>query len=245
MPEPRKRGQRRPKRLKSGPKTGNTRPARPGEAALPGEKAMIETDTQLAPRKVPRQERARFTVECILRSAESIIAKNGYEAATTNHIADVAGVSIGSLYQYFPSKEAIAAALVENAVINAADVLRECILNQLSKPLELSTPEIIRQILAIRKQYSFIFLRLPREVPKLGKLSRQMTTEKFLYNTIRAYYQQHRAAIKIADIEVAMFVAEHIVVSAIDAYLDNNSPVITDDELVEQVSDAVVKYLTK
>jgi hypothetical protein len=82
-------------------------------------------------------------------------------------------------------------------------------------------------------------------VPKLGRLSRQMTTERFLYNTIRAFYQQHRPVIRVADLETAMFVAEHIVVGTIDAYLDNNSPIISDDELVEHISDAVVKYLTK
>jgi AcrR family transcriptional regulator len=206
---------------------------------------VIASDTELAPRKVPRQERARATVDFILRAAESIIAKNGYEAATTNHIAEVAGVSIGSLYQYFPSKEAIAAALVENAVLAAADTLRDCILTNMMLPLEQATPRIVKVILATRKQYSFIFLRLPREVPKLGRLSRQMTTERFLYNTIRAFYQQHRPVIRVEDLETAMFVAEHIVVGTIDAYLDNNSPTISDDELVEHISDAVVKYLTK
>ncbi|MBC2778975.1 TetR/AcrR family transcriptional regulator [Parasphingopyxis marina] len=206
---------------------------------------MTALDAQLAPRKIPQQQRAQFTVDCILRAAESIIVKSGYDAATTNHIAEVAGVSIGSLYQYFASKEAIAAALVESAVMNATEVLRDCLIENMAKPLEESAREIIRAILETRKQYSFIFLRLPREVPKLGRLSRNVTTEKFLYNTIRAYYQHHRSEIEVEDLEVAMFVAEHIIVGSIDAYIDNNSPSITDEQLVEQLSDAFVKYLTK
>jgi AcrR family transcriptional regulator len=206
---------------------------------------MTVLDAQLAPRKVPKQQRAQFTVDCILRAAESIIMKSGYDAANTNHIAEVAGVSIGSLYQYFSSKEAIAAALVENAVINASEVLRDCLIENMAKPLEDSAHAIIETILETRKQYSFIFLRLPREVPKLGRLSRTVTTEKFLYHTIRAYYQQHRAEIKVDDLEVAMFVSEHIIVGSIDAYLENNSPAITDEQLVQQLSDAFVKYLTK
>ena len=44
---------------------------------------------------------------------------------------------------------------------------------------------------------------------------------------------------------MAMFVVEHLVVGAIDAYLDNDAPRLDDDELVLQISDAVVKYLTK
>lgn len=206
---------------------------------------MSALEAQLAPRKVPQQQRAQFTVDCILKAAESIILKSGYDAATTNNIAEVAGVSIGSLYQYFASKEAIAAALVESAVMNATEVLRDCLIENMAKPLEKSAREIIRTILETRKKYSFIFLRLPREVPKLGRLSRNVTTEKFLYNTIRAYYQHHRTEIKVEDLEVAMFVAEHIIVGSIDAYLDNNAPVVTDDQLVEQLSDAFVKYLTK
>ena len=42
-----------------------------------------------------------------------------------------------------------------------------------------------------------------------------------------------------------MFVSEHIIVGSIDAYLENNSPAITDEQLVQQLSDAFVKYLTK
>ncbi len=206
---------------------------------------MSALEAELAPRKVPQQQRAQFTVDCILKAAESIIVKSGYDAATTNNIAEVAGVSIGSLYQYFASKEAIAAALVESAVMNATEVLRDCLIENMAKPLEESARQIIRTILETRKQYSFIFLRLPREVPKLGRLSRNVTTEKFLYNTIRAYYQHHRTEIGVEDIEVAMFVSEHIIVGSIDAYLNNNAPVITDEQLVEQLSDAFVKYLTK
>jgi AcrR family transcriptional regulator len=62
-------------------------------------------------RKHPRQRRSRDTVAVILAAATRIFATRGYERTTTNHIADKAGVSIGSLYQYFPHKAAIASAL--------------------------------------------------------------------------------------------------------------------------------------
>lgn len=63
--------------------------------------------TSASPRKAPRQERSRRTVERILDAAAHIFHEQGYTAATTNDIADEAGVSIGSLYQYFPNKDAI------------------------------------------------------------------------------------------------------------------------------------------
>ena len=60
-----------------------------------------------APRKLPRQERAQFTVDAILIATRKVLAEEGRERATTNRIAEVAGVSIGSLYQYFPNKEVL------------------------------------------------------------------------------------------------------------------------------------------
>ncbi len=69
--------------------------------------------THLSPRKQPRQERAKETVSVILEAAAEVFAEKGYAGATTNKIAHRAGVSIGSLYQYFPNKDAILAGLRE------------------------------------------------------------------------------------------------------------------------------------
>jgi AcrR family transcriptional regulator len=65
------------------------------------------------PRKLPRQVRSRETVRAILRAAAQVFSARGYAATTTNHIAERAGVSIGSLYEYFPSKDALLAQLLE------------------------------------------------------------------------------------------------------------------------------------
>ncbi|NGO70857.1 TetR/AcrR family transcriptional regulator [Streptomyces boncukensis] len=65
----------------------------------------------LQPRKQPRQVRARLTRQRILSGAAHVFAEYGYAAGTTNRIAERAGVSIGSLYQYYPNKDAILAEL--------------------------------------------------------------------------------------------------------------------------------------
>jgi AcrR family transcriptional regulator len=69
-------------------------------------------DRRLEPRKLPRQARSEATVEAILEAAAQVFERQGYSAGTTNRIAERAGVSIGSLYQYFPNKDAILVALV-------------------------------------------------------------------------------------------------------------------------------------
>ena len=69
-------------------------------------------DRRLEPRKLPKQARSGATVEAILEAAAQVFERHGYAAGTTNRIAERAGVSIGSLYQYFPNKDAILVALV-------------------------------------------------------------------------------------------------------------------------------------
>jgi AcrR family transcriptional regulator len=67
----------------------------------------------VSPRKKPSQGRSRFTVQQIVEAAARVFEEQGYAGATTNRIAERAGVSIGSLYQYFPNKESILAVLLE------------------------------------------------------------------------------------------------------------------------------------
>lgn len=64
-------------------------------------------------RKTPRQERSRQTVERILAAGRDVLVERGYDAFSTNRVAAVAGVSPGSLYQYFPDKGAILELVVD------------------------------------------------------------------------------------------------------------------------------------
>ena len=79
--------------------------------------------TALRPRKQPLQARSRETVRVILRAAAQVFGSRGYAASTTNHIAECAGVSIGSLYEYFPNKDALLHALLEDHIQEAQTIL--------------------------------------------------------------------------------------------------------------------------
>ncbi|PWR22432.1 TetR/AcrR family transcriptional regulator [Zavarzinia compransoris] len=70
----------------------------------------------LAMKKRPTQGRSQATVTAVVDAAAQLLAEQGYARLTTNHIAERAGVSIGSIYQYFPGKEAIVALVVEQVV---------------------------------------------------------------------------------------------------------------------------------
>ncbi|MFK8079744.1 MAG: TetR/AcrR family transcriptional regulator [Granulosicoccus sp.] len=82
------------------------------------------------PRKEPRQKRSQDTVVVILEAAIELICKHGLAELTTNRIAERAGVSIGSVYQYFPGREAILARLVRDMRSEMLEDFKSAIDNQ-------------------------------------------------------------------------------------------------------------------
>src|SRR5436190_22708630 len=94
-------------------------------------------------RKLPQQERSRATIEAILTATARILVKEGFDRASTNRIADAAGVSIGSLYQYFPSKEALVAALVERHIESMSAALVAEMAAVADSPLEVALRRMV------------------------------------------------------------------------------------------------------
>ena len=87
-----------------------------------------------APKKRPVQPRAKATVAALLDAAARILERQGYDGVTTNHVADVAGVSIGSLYEYFPNKQAIIAATLARELGKIADEVKASMRTALALP---------------------------------------------------------------------------------------------------------------
>ena len=70
------------------------------------------------PRKSPRQARAKATVDAIVEATTQVLLQGGYDRFTTARAAERAGVSVGSLYQYFPNKAALASAVIDRCCEN-------------------------------------------------------------------------------------------------------------------------------
>src|SRR5262245_61528607 len=94
-------------------------------------------------RKQPTQERSRHTVDALLSATARVLVRDGYDRASTNRIAEAAGVSIGSLYQYFPSKEALVGALVERELEEQCRVVAEKLGEVVDAPLDVAVRKLV------------------------------------------------------------------------------------------------------
>jgi AcrR family transcriptional regulator len=100
-------------------------------------------------RREPKQPRSRQTVEAVLEAVPCVLRRHSAEAITTNRIAKAAGVSIGSLYQYFPDKQAIFIALHDRHVEGVRDVIERTMTDCTSAPLEEFTRELVERLVNV------------------------------------------------------------------------------------------------
>src|SRR5215470_7076930 len=102
--------------------------------------------------RLPLQRRARETVDVILRATSQILSREGLARVTTNRVAERAGVSIGSLYQYFPNKEA----LVAEVRRRYNEAFRERLIGLVgivaALPLEQAVEHCVRALIAIHAE---------------------------------------------------------------------------------------------
>jgi len=120
------------------------------------------------PRKQARQARARVTRAAILEAAARILESQGRDALTTNAIALRAGVSIGSLYQYFPNKEAILATLIRDKRRELVELMRAATEDGRGQPVEQAVDGLIQAGMVHQFQRPRLALELEYIEPQLA-----------------------------------------------------------------------------
>ncbi len=117
-------------------------------------------------RKTPRQARSRSTVEAILEAADRVLRNEGYNAASTNRVAQVAGFSVGSLYQYFDDKQAVVGALLDQALRGEAERVAQALDGMLRLDPAAARDRLVRLVLSERRGKSHL-LRILDAHPEL------------------------------------------------------------------------------
>ncbi|RUW45874.1 TetR/AcrR family transcriptional regulator [Mesorhizobium sp. M8A.F.Ca.ET.021.01.1.1] len=114
--------------------------ARPSDHTQQG---GMQTAGRTLTRRTPKQQRSRQTVDVVLEAVQLVAKRHGTLAITTNRIAEAAGVSVGSLYQYFPDKRAIFTALHDRHVDEVRRVIKQTITDCASASLEEFARELV------------------------------------------------------------------------------------------------------
>jgi AcrR family transcriptional regulator len=174
--------------------------------------------SQLSPRKAPRQSRSQATVTAILDATAHILLERGFPAASTNAVAERAGVSVGSLYQYFPNKDALIAALHARH----GEQMMEVIQRALAKAMDATLDDALARLIEATVEAHRVDADLHRVLElQLGGHDTDAMHEAYvevMEERVVALLARHRAEVTVSDLKLAAFMlmnASHGLIHAV------------------------------
>jgi AcrR family transcriptional regulator len=176
------------------------------------------------------------------------LIKEGYDKTSTNKIAAVAGVSIGSLYQYFPTKEALVAAVIDLHMHEMFALVRDALVKVMTRPIEVAARELVSVMIEAHRVNPKLHRILVEQTPRIGQLENVEAVEREAYGLIRAYLEAHRDELDVADTNLAAFVCVTAVEALTHAAVVCPPESVSDEQarkLVNDVTRLVVRYLQK
>jgi len=197
-----------------------------------------------APRKSPTQLRSRATVDAIVDATARVLVRDGYDALSTNRVAQEAGVSVGSLYQYFPGKEALVAAVMEQY----ASRMQENIAARMANAPPAATAEdmateMIRAMLAAQQAEPRLHQALVEQVPRIGALRRLHELFTNYERLVEAWLLENVERIEVKDAKMAAFVLVAAVEGLVNRATLDRPDLVASGKLEEHILRLVLAYV--
>jgi AcrR family transcriptional regulator len=195
------------------------------------------------PRKKPRQQRSQDTVDCILDATARVLRTTGYDRASTNRVALAAGVSVGSVYQYFPSKEALVAALVDRHVAQMTSLVKGKLAEVANAPLDVAVRTMIQAMFDAHAVDPRLHKVLIEQVPRIGKLEHVVGLEREVELLVAVFLEARKGELRRSKLGAVAFVLCTVVESVTHAAVLGELRAQRVADVAEELTDMVLRYL--
>jgi AcrR family transcriptional regulator len=197
-------------------------------------------------RKQPRQARAQATVGAILEATVQIFDREGLEAATMARIAEVAGVSVGSIYQYFSHRDAILHALQDREFERALELMQRALADgNLAQSPEQTVTAVVKGLWELYRACPGLHRVLAIEGLRVVKADRVHAFDLRVIEIVRHFLVATSAPIRPKSVDAAAFVAVQSVRATMLACLLERPPGLDEETLINEVVDLVLRYLVR
>ncbi|MET0791746.1 MAG: TetR/AcrR family transcriptional regulator [Polyangiaceae bacterium] len=195
------------------------------------------------PRKQPLQARSRALVGVLLDALTRVLNRVELDETTTNAIAEQAGVSVGSLYQYFPSKQALVAALIRRQAQGDVDDALSLFQTAADQPLEVLVPQVVRHLVAHHRRHLKLYRTLLKLVPRLGQSDFVRGQVRQARAQFHRLLEARRAELRQVDYEVASFVLGVSVEASLHAAILERPDLLERPQFEQALSELCTRYL--
>jgi AcrR family transcriptional regulator len=184
------------------------------------------------------QRRSQETVQVILRATAHILSRSGRDALTTNHVAEKAGVSIGSLYQYFPDKEALLAEVRRRYEEAFRERLIALVRDLEGLALEEAIARCVQELIALHAEDPRLHNAVSADGVPAGE-------RRLLHQLAAAWLEVRRDDVRRPDRPLAAAVALDAAESLIHGVALRAPERLADDAFAAEVVDLLVRYLVR
>lgn len=194
-------------------------------------------------RKKPQQARSRAMVDALIEATARVIAQRGLDGTTTPAIAEAAGVSVGSLYQYFDGKDALITALLDKLVSDLARVLDIQESESQAMPLREMVRSAIGLTLAFMRSNEGLYLELARNWHRLPVDHVADTLQDVILERSRLYFLQHQLEYPIRDLPVRLFIAYNSTLFTLMRLMSQEGSRVSQEAVVDSLVDMITHLL--
>lgn len=194
-------------------------------------------------RKQPRQARSRLMVDSLVDATALTIAEHGLASATTARIAETAGISIGSLYQYFDSKEQLYAALLDRIVAELMAVVDRRSAALARQPLHEWVRGLLDEVWDYLEADQGLHLKVLRNWSQLDFMRGIDALEQKLLGVLSLHALQQAAVAGRADLPARIYILINSVLFTLVRYISQPSPLVSREALVRAFGEMVEREL--
>lgn len=182
-------------------------------------------------------------VEMLLEAATRVLIRDGYEGLTTNRVAEEAGASVGSLYQYFSNKTELVAALLDQHTTRMMSALRAEAPRILALPLEAAVRRFVELMIASHRVEPELHRVFVEQLPRIGDFAQIEANLKEGCALVEAFLRGHAAEVAPRDHGLAAFIVVHSVESLTHAAVLSRPQLMDAPEFIDEICAMVGSYL--
>jgi len=193
--------------------------------------------------RIPRQQRAKSTVDSIVEAGFISLSRHGLAGTTTKHIADIAGVSVGSLYEYFRNKEAIYEAMQARFVRDLIGVLQPLTPRIVRLPLTEAIPVLLYDVQALLLRDDQRYLRYAREVFNADVRFELNDVSRSLGDIVVQYLLHNPQYAGLQRLATMSYIFVNAGMYTVIRHMSDPNPPVTYDDLVDGLAHMVSHYV--